>query len=71
MSRYEIEQLYYYNAALLEEQIRVTKLLEKHLIELEDGQDSSMRKLTKTDTYKKFLEFVMEPESVPDSYGGH
>ena len=67
MTRWEIEQLYYYNAAVLEEQMRISKLLERRLKELErESKKSSIHKLSKTEAYVKLLEFVVEPDSSPD-----
>lgn len=67
MSRREIEQLYYYNAALLEQQKRLTKLIETHLVKLEQEQQENQQNVAQSPTsleMNKSLEFVMEPESV-------
>lgn len=65
MSRWEIEQLYYYNTAILEEQKRLMKVIEKHLLETE--QESNVRKPSTFEMYKNFLEFLTEPDTIPDA----
>ena len=68
MSRWEIEQLYYYNTAILEEQKRLMKLIERHLLETEqENKQTVIRKPSTFEVYKHFLEFLTEPETIPDA----
>lgn len=69
MSRWEIEQLYYYNTAILEEQKRLMKLIEKHLLETEQevNKQTVVHKPSTFEVYNNFLEFLTEPDTVPDA----
>ena len=62
MSRWEIEQLYYYNAAILEEQKKLMRVIEEHLAKSEQGTNA--HKPTSFEVYQKFLDFLTEPETV-------
>ena len=66
MTRWEMEQLYYYNAAILEQQKRVTEAIEKQLIKLqEENEQGNTLKLSSSEVYKRFLDFLVEPTCSP------
>ena len=65
LSRWELERLYLYNLALLEQQRRYTKMLEKRLIMME--QEHKKKKTSKFELYRQFLEFVVEPTRFPEA----
>lgn len=73
MSRWEIEQLYYYNAAILEEQKQLMRLIEYHLALAEhegpkkDSKKSGFRRPTTIEVYRKFLNFLVEPDTEPSA----
>lgn len=66
MSRWEIEQLYYYNAAILEEQKHLMRVIEHHLAmaEQERKQENIFHRPTTFEVYRKFLDFLTEPDTV-------
>ena len=65
LSRWELERLYLYNLALLDQQRKYTKMLEKRLIMME--QEQRKKKPSKLDLYRQFLEFVVEPTRFPQA----
>jgi hypothetical protein len=64
MSRWEIEQLYYYNAAIMEQQKKLMQVIEKHLAKAEGEPNVGFHKPTSFEVYRKFIDYLTEPETV-------
>ncbi len=71
MTRWEIEQLYYYNAAILEEQKCLTNMIEGHLLKMEqeNKETNIFRKRSKSEVYNDLLKYLVEPDCSPDDEG--
>lgn len=66
MSLWEMEQLYAYNKAVLYKQKKLTKRIKDQLLKMQQHERVSKNKnLSRSDLYKRFLHFLVEPKCVP------
>lgn len=66
MSLWEMEQLYAYNKALLHRQKKITMQIKGQLLKMQQQERVSKNKnLSRSDLYKRFLHFLVEPKCVP------
>ena len=66
MSLWEMEQLYAFNKAALFRQKKITKVIRAQLITMQqEARVSQNQKLSRSDLYKRFLHFLVQPKFTP------
>ncbi len=66
MSLWEMEQLYAYNKAILHRQKKITLQIKAQLLKMQQQERVNQnKKLSRSDLYKRFLNFLVEPKYVP------